>query len=883
MSLSHYGTPRKSGRYPWGSGGTKVAKGEDLLRQGLTELEVSRALEIPLEEWRNQKAIAKGEQKEGERIFVTRQRESGMSVSAIAKELGKPASTVRDLLEPWANEKFRIIKNVANVLRKSADENQFVDIGEGSEVFLGVSRLKMKTAVQALKNDGYQVMTLKQEQLGNPGKKTTVLVLAAPGTTFKDLLDNKGNIAIPNYHSPDDGNSFLQAGPAENMNSSRVLVRYDNQGGLEKDGLIELRNGVPDLNLGENRYAQVRIGVDGTHYMKGMAVLSDDIPKGYDAIYNVSKPPSSNKLDVMKTNEVGKISEFGAVVKPNSFIDKNGKEVPGVVNIVGDKKLAEEGSWATWRKSLASQVLSKQPPALAENQLKISEKNAKAELDEIMTLTNPTLKKHLLIDFADKVDKAGVDLKAAALPGQATHVLLPDPDMKPTEIYAPNYKNGETVALIRYPHGGIFEIPTLKVNNKYSEYRKLIGADAPDAVAIHPEVANKLSGADFDGDTVLVIPNAKGRITTAPSLQELKNFEPRAMYKIPKESLYDEKKNPTGIKPMTENQKQRLMGDVSNLITDMTIKGASQSEIAQAVRHSMVVIDAVKHDLNYKQSHLDNGIASLKRRYQGSARSGASTLISLAKSEQRVPVRRDHYTIDEKTGEKVYSYTGETYQHKKTGKEIALTTKSRKLAEVKDGYDLSSGTHIESIYADHSNTMKAMANNARLESIKITPTPYSREAYAAYKDRVASLDAKYKAAIASKPIERKAQITAEAIYKDKTIQNPGMSGKDKQKEKGRALVLARDRLESSKETITITPREWEAIEMGAVSNTRLKGLLKHSDMDQVRKYATPRTANPGLSTSKTTRAKALLKNGYTNNEVAAALGVPVNQIRDIDN
>lgn len=880
--LAHYGTPRKSGRYPWGSGGTKIAKGEALLSQGFSEVEVAKALGISTEEWRNQKAIAKGEEKEAERIFVVRQRESGMSIGAIARELGKPASTIRALLEPWANEKFQIIKNIADSLRETLDKYRFVDVGDGSEVFLGVSRLKLKMAMQMLINEGYQKYELRQEQLTNRGKKTTILVLGKPDTTYKELLENKTNIAIPGFFSNDGGITFKSAGPAKNINSSRVLVRYDLEGGSDKDGLIELRKGVPELNLGGKRYAQVRIGVDGTHYLKGMAILRDDIPEGYDIIYNVSKAPTGNKLDAMKVNEVGKVSEFGAIVKPNSYLDKNGKEVPGVVNILGERNvLSEEGAWSNWSKSLASQVLSKQKPSLAEKQLDITYKNMKAEIEEIKSLNNPTLRKELLIAAADKADRASYDLKAAALPGQAYHVLLPDPGMKPTEIYAPNYNNGDTVALIRYPHAGIFEIPQLKVNNKYSEYQNLIGKDAKDAVAIHPDVAAALSGADFDGDTVLVIPNDKGRITTAPSLEELKNFEPKRVYKIPEEALYNKETNPTGIKPMTDKQKQREMGKVSNLITDMTIRGASQSEIARAVRHSMVVIDAEKHKLNYQQSYLDNGIAALKKEYQSPNR-GASTIISRAKAEVRVPVRLDRYDIDEKTGEKVYHYTGQTYLNKKTGQEIPLTVKSHRLAEVKDAYDLSSGTHIENIYAEHSNRLKALANSARLESYNTKPTPYSPEAYATYRKQVASLDQKFKEAISSKPIQRKAQILGEAIYKDRVAENPGMSGKEKQKEKGRALQLAQTRLQAKKKTIDITPDEWQAIEMGAVSYTRLKDILHHADMDVVRKYSLPKTGSPGLSTSKRTRAKALLAGGYTNKEVADALGVPVNQIRDLE-
>lgn len=44
------------------------------------------------------------------------------------------------------------------------------------------------------------------------------------------------------------------------------------------------------------------------------------------------------------------------------------------------------------------------------------------------------------------------------------------------------------------------------------------------------------------------------------------------------------------------------MGVISNLITDMTLRGADEKELARAVKHSMVVIDAEKHGLDYKRS-----------------------------------------------------------------------------------------------------------------------------------------------------------------------------------------------------------------------------------------------------------------------------------------
>ena len=109
-----------------------------------------------------------------------------------------------------------------------------------------------------------------------------------------------------------------------------------------------------------------------------------------------------------------------------------------------------------------------------------------------------------------------------------------------------------------------------------------------------------------------------------------------------------------------------------------------------------------------------------------------------------------------------------------------------------------------------------------------------------------------------------------------------MSYADRRKAKGRSLTVARRRLDARKPPIEITSREWEAIEMGAVSPTRLRGILRNADMDIVRSYATPRAIRAGLSPGKTSRAKALINSGYTAAEVAQALGVSVSQIRTMD-
>lgn len=64
------------------------------------------------------------------------------------------------------------------------------------------------------------------------------------------------------------------------VDSSRVFIQPD---APEKDGLIFIRPGVPDVSIGDRKYAQVRIVVD-EFFVKGVAVYSVGIPDGYDIV-----------------------------------------------------------------------------------------------------------------------------------------------------------------------------------------------------------------------------------------------------------------------------------------------------------------------------------------------------------------------------------------------------------------------------------------------------------------------------------------------------------------------------------------------------------------------------------------------------------------------
>jgi DNA-binding CsgD family transcriptional regulator len=874
--LAHIGIKRRSGRYPWGSGGHSQQRGSSFLgyvdalrKEGLSEVQIAEGMGISTTQLRARKSIARNEQRAALLAQATRLREKGMSNVAIGQRLKMPESSVRALFNKDIQDRANIISQTANMLREHVDQKKMIDVGAGVETHLGIARTKLNTAISLLEEEGYKVHYVKVKQLGT-GKDTSIKVLTRDDLTYSDVAKNRSEIKpISDYaYTPNKGRSYYGLKPIEHIKSDRILIRYKEDGGGDKDGVIELRRNVEDLALGQKNYAQVRIGVDGTHYLKGMAMHTiDKMPPGVDIIYNTSKPKGTDPKQVFKELKDDPDNPFGTVIKPNGQ-----RRALNIVN--------EENDWKEWSRNISTQVLSKQSPALAKKQLDLALAAKQREFDEIEGITNPVVKKRLLKSLSDDLDASAVHLKAAALPRQSSHVLLPITSLKENEIYAPaNFRDGERVVLIRHPHGGIFEIPELVVNNKNPEGRKVLG-NAMDAVGIHPKTASKLSGADFDGDTAIVIPNKDGLIKTAPSLKALKDFDPKSAY-----PSYD------GMPKMSSRTKQMQMGDVSNLITDMTIKGATPNEIARAVRHSMVVIDAEKHNLNYKQSAIDNGIAELKKKYQGGERAGASTLISKASSEVRVPHREDGKLVpnpktggtkrlyyDPVTGQKLYEPTGETFVNAK-GKTVKKTTKSTKMAEVEDAFELSSGTKIENIYAEYANKVKAMANKARKMMIDTANLVYNPSAKETYAKEVASLKSKLALANRNKPRERQAQLLANKIVAAKKSARPDMDAATLKKIKGQALEEARIRSGAKKQDIQITDKEWEAIQLGAVSHNVLTQIIDNTDLDRLKTKATPR-ATKLMTPSKVLRAKLMLANGKTYAEIAAALGVSSTTVQD---
>lgn len=884
--LAHYGVLRKSGRYPWGTGETQNQRNRDFLgsvaelkRQGMSETEIAKGWDITTTELRAAKSIAKNEQKQADIGMAQTLKDKGYSNVAIAQRMGLAnESTVRALLAPGQKEKTDILTSTSKMLTEQVDAGHYIDIGAGIEYHIGVSGTMLKTAVARAQEEGYAVIKVQVPQLGMSGSnnKTIVKVLAPPGTVYRDVVTNKQNIRPPNAHSTDMGRSYDMVQPPLSISSKRVAVRYEHEGGAEADGVIYVRPGVPDISLGSSRYAQVRIAVDGTHYLKGMAMHKEDLPPGVDLLFNTNKKSTGNKLDAMKelktlkNGEVDQENPFGATIKPGGQrLDPKTKKVVSVMNIVN-----EEGDWDSWSRNLSSQTLSKQSPALAKSQLDMTYERKKAAFDEIMALTNPAVRRNLLNKFAEDVDASAVHMKAAALPKSSWHVILPFNSIRETEVYAPNHENGTRVALIRYPHGGTFEIPELTVNNKNPAAKKALG-NAKDAIGIHHSVAARLSGADFDGDAVLVIPNNRGTIKTSSPLAGLKNFDPQTKY-----PHYE------GMPKMTPRTKGIQMGLVSNLITDMTIHGANTTELAAAVRHSMVVIDAEKHNLDYKRSAKDNGIANLMEKYQGRKQGGASTLISRAGAEIRVNERKTRAAsrggaVDKATGKKVFEESGETFVDKK-GRTVTRKILSTRLAETDDARTLISktGSPIEKVYAAHSNKLKSLADQARKAMVHTPSTNYSPPAKKAYASEVKSLNAKLNIALRNAPLERQAQLLANEAVSKRQRDNPQMDPADLKKIRGQELTRARARTGAAKERVDITNDEWAAIQAGAISNHKLDQILANSDPDRVKELATPRSQT-AMTSSKTQRAKSMLASGYTQAEVATALGVSLTTLKTV--
>ena len=880
--LVHYGVKRRSGRYPWGSGdnpyqrsGDFLSRVEQLKKEGWEETPENIAKEFDLTTTEYRMAVRRAGI-DRRNLLVDRAKslqQDGLNNSEIALAMfgaKSKESTVRSLLNEETNKRKNAPIETAKILKKELDTKGMIDVGKGAELAanLGVSRDTFDQALYILEAEyGVNRFGIGVKNVTNVGKQTTTEIITnSPEKDERYAYTHMDEIkSLGDFHSTDGGFTYDKRERPVSISSDRVMVRFREDGGLAKDGVIELRRGVPDLDLQASHYAQVRILVDDDKYLKGMAIYSDNMPDGVDVIVNSNKSRSVGKAGAMKPiSTADPDNPFKAYIKAGGqyhYTDKDGVERLGAIN-----KLKEEGDYDTQARTVSSQFLSKQPVQIIKRQLDLTYSDYVSELDDIISLTNPTVKRKCLADFAGRCDSAVVHLKASKFPGQRTRVILPIKEMKDTEVYAPDLPNGTQVVLIRYPHGGIFEIPTLTVNNRVLAGKRTLG-EITDAIGINEKVAERLSGADFDGDTVTLIPvNERVRFRTKQSLRELKDFDAKTEYSIPPG-------NPNNVKIMTKENTQNQMGVVSNLITDMTLKGATDGEIARAVKHSMVVIDAAKHELNYTQSEKDNGIAELKSRYQTG---GASTLLSRRKQEIAVPERRGSGKIDPETGQVTYKETGGTHWDKKTGQYVPNMQKVHLLNTVDDLHSLSSGTPQEELYADYGNKMAALANQVRKLYITTPRQRYDADAKKKYAEEVESLNTKLRVAQSNAPRERQAQILANTKIKSVLESNPAIANDKKEYKKTAQLAIeeARHQVGASGKNrrIQLTDKEWEAIQVGAITDSKAEEIFRFCEDGAIQQRAMPRQTNE-LSPAKQARLSAMHASGFTIAEIAESMGV----------
>ena len=967
VGVGHLDDPpgRGSGRYGWGTGENPGQHQYDIISEvkcyrakGMKDSDIARALlgdKATTTDLRAEIAIARTNQRMEERtraLELLNRPDVNGNVSKVGRMMGKSESSVRKLLDEDIARNTEKYSNTADYIRSKVDDKGVIDIGPGSEYSLGINRNTMNVAISMLEKEGY---IKAYAQVPNPTKKdakTTIAVLCPPGTEYavngpsdtKYINWKKNEINSLNDYTPNEGKQWQKLYSPSSLDSSRIMINYKETGGADKDGVIEIRRGVKDLSLGNAQYAQVRIAVDGTHYLKGMAMYADpaDMPKGVDIIFNTNKKQGTPMIDsrthdlilngkmtkadydsdhgVLKplkvNNETKKVDQdnaFGALIKAggqNYYEDKKGSFVKdgdvfrlATKSDKGDRyslspvnKLREEGDWDSWSKRLSMQFLSKQPVKLINQQINLSVAEKKSELADIMRLTNPVIKKKMLEDFANGCDSNANDLSVKGFKNQAFQVILPITKMKETEIYAPRYKDGDTVALIRYPHGGTFEIPILKVNNQNPSAKKIM-PNAKDAVGISPKTAGILSGADFDGDTVVVMPLASNRLavkSTAnskiPEIEALKTFDTKT-YKLP-----------DSAPPVTNKKKQTEMGKITNWITDMTAQEAPAREIARAVKHSMVVIDSEKHHLDMKRSFEENNIQELKVKYQNGG--GASTIFSRSNAQSYINKRKEVTDVKKMTpaqkkayeaGKKVYVDSGDlkvktkTVTDPKTGEKTVQylnETEPKKMKvrggeKYEDSFDLvfDRNDPKEAAYARYGNTLKDMANQARKEMRAIKPTPVSQSAKKTYAAEVAQLNRDLRIAESNKPRERQAQAIAGVRASEKIKANPDLDYEHKSRIRAQELEKARYELGAKKQKIEITDREWDAIQANAISTNKLSRILNNTDQEAFKKRATPKDAAITLTSAKLALIKSMYDSGmYTQADIAERLGISASTV-----
>lgn len=202
--IRHYGTPRHSGRYPWGSGKDPYQSAvsfrsriAELKRAGMTEVEIAKSFGMNTTQLRNEQKLAKARQREYDASLALKLHDKGWSNTAIAERMGRNESSVRNLLNPTLRERNNAIAANAKILKDQVDKYDYIDVSEGTAQQLGISEGKLNAAIQYAKREGYALHKISYRQM-TTGKPTRYYVLCKPGTTWAQAQNNQDKIHLMN-------------------------------------------------------------------------------------------------------------------------------------------------------------------------------------------------------------------------------------------------------------------------------------------------------------------------------------------------------------------------------------------------------------------------------------------------------------------------------------------------------------------------------------------------------------------------------------------------------------------------------------------------------------------------------------------------------------
>ena len=213
------------------------------------------------------------------------------------------------------------------------------------------------------------------------------------------------------------------------------------------------------------------------------------------------------------------------------------------------------------------------------------------------------------------------------------------------------------------------------------------------------------------------------------------------------------------------------------------------------------------------------------------------------------------------------------------------------MEKVKDARELlsSNPNAIEKTYADYANHMKALANTARKEYYRLQNDPKEKEknkidpkAKKIFAEEVESLNRKLEKAEKNAPRERQAQLMANSrINAALASDNEGKydSAEERKKLRGQCLKQARIDVGASKDRVTFTDKEWEAVQNHAIGETKLNKLLQNANSEEYKARALPRESK--ISDAKKNVVKAYYQAGYTYEQIAAMTGVSQSSISGI--